>query len=1585
LAIVGCGGKASSEARPQTASVTTPAPFLLPGLKVVQARSAATSMTLRLRWNGAAPDADRQPILGLCLPQGVHPRAKWIEARLNGQALSIGPKERHSATSQKAKAKDDATGPAFPSDAGAMQWVGYLRHWPIWKLTASPEAFGPLRRRVAETSRGATEALREADAFALTLQVTWDAPTTATATAPKPATSAFDPDPSPWRAIAQSLIANPGDLDRFAVADPPWPSDLPTGDTDPRRLLPGRQAWARLRVEKEGLCRLDPLELERVGVLTDPARLDAVRVFCHGKPVPLLVAPGEGALPGMPPGVWLWAHGNDGIYSRERVYWVTSAPDAPAARLRSIANPPDLAKAKPRSTIQRTFVRDVDNVLRARHGLYMAFMKMAWVEAALETDKPIRARLAPPLPAPGGGDPRLTLHFFVDRDRPLKSTRVNVSAGADAAPLAGASLDGLEASTRPIAVPASAFRDGATTLTLALSDPFPPSRADEDDDGASRSGIWLDRIELAYASLPRLLEGRLTIDAPAAGGQADWVALPDLNAPSPPSVLALEVDASDEATALWPIGRDASGASGVAFAAPVGSRLELTDVARAVTAPALERANMDALIAPTDPCDLLILTHDAFRPMAERLAAFRRSQGLRVTVADVQSAYDQFGDGEFGPVAIRRLLAHALRRWPKGAPATVLLVGDASCDYLDVARNGVRCWMPSFSYCAAGETFASDYWMTTVTGGDDLGDYMIGRLSVANAQDAQTVVDKIVAYDQSPTPGPWRARMGYVADQGEFGDVVDGIRRDETPVAYSARRVLLDECALEDNWYLAKQKVDAKGMKVSNQATRQIRDAFRAGVSFLSYYGHGSPNIWSTDRIWFGGDSPNSDNLSLADSGHEAFVANMTCNSGAIDYPLTPWNICITEDLMRVKDGGAIACFVPSGPGVTPLHRRMSDSLCKMLYERGLRSLGEIVAAARVDYLLNGNSDDMAYMYLLLGDPTTRLQMTRRRGVFRLDPAAIAPGGKLPLTLTGLTPDSGQWAAELVTRQEKTLWSGGGEGHLYDGGKLTLTVDAPTTAPAGPAILRVYCWPGEGGSPDDDLAAACPVTIQTPCLALGDIVVAPSATGAPGASAGDKLAATIRVANPSILPGQGRLTAWIEDDATSRVLLDREIEGAGEHGVSIAAPKASSGPLTLTARLENRSLPDAPNQPGVETKRALAWPGAAPASWVKSLCSWECSDPASGAATLRATAVLRAELAQELTAKHATLVAELGRPGGAIVANATPSLATLDGKRLDPKPGAAASASNAVPVLARVVFHLNREAVKSLRGGELWLERRSPTPAPAPAHSPAVKPTPASPTPPTPIARLASLKVDDVARLAPSLAIDPASIRVQPPRPVEGDTTWIAFEVVNRGNLMAGDGVVRLLVGASVAAGKPAETSGGGAMASVGDLAPGRSRAMTLRWDPVGNVGKRQLWLSLSRGPAFENPKTQAPAQAVPVTVVALSKPILSIHSSVTTTDLDRRLHRVRINAGVRNAGQSPAHNVMVAFYRGAVQDEANKLGETLLETLAGDQATTVTHVWTYDPSVDLAPGAPLPRPSVKAWLKGSVRPPASDAPPPSR
>ena len=211
----------------------------------------------------------------------------------------------------------------------------------------------------------------------------------------------------------------------------------------------------------------------------------------------------------------------------------------------------------------------------------------------------------------------------------------------------------------------------------------------------------------------------------------------------------------------------------------------------------------------------------------------------------------------------------------------------------------------------------------------------------------------------------------------------------------------------EDNWYLPANYVERKQMKVSRTATTRILDAFRAGTAYMTFFGHGSPNIWTDERIWFGGDSVNSDNLRLENTGYYTFIANMTCNSGAIDYPTPPWNICITEDMMRVRKGGAVGCFVPSGPGVTMVHRQMGEKLHNAMFDDGLRALGEITQAAKARYALAGSSEDLLYMYLLLGDPVLDLNLTARRGVIPLPVKALRPGDKLDIKPQGDRTEDG--------------------------------------------------------------------------------------------------------------------------------------------------------------------------------------------------------------------------------------------------------------------------------------------------------------------------------------------------------------------------------------------------------------------------------------------------------------------------------------------------------------------------------------------------------------------------------------------------
>lgn len=385
----------------------------------------------------------------------------------------------------------------------------------------------------------------------------------------------------------------------------------------------------------------------------------------------------------------------------------------------------------------------------------------------------------------------------------------------------------------------------------------------------------------------------------------------------------------------------------------------------------------ESLASSQNEADYLIISHPDFIPAARKLSAFRKQQGFKVKIVDVETIYDEFGYGILSPFAIKRFLQAAMINW-KNPPVYVLLVGDATSDYKNEARNDVRNFIPAFIHhekVANQDKWASEHWYSTLLGDDQLPDVLIGRISVNNKNDAENVINKIIHYEKNPVMDPWRITLGFVADDGPFDEDAEKLRTEDTPEEFIGETVYLENLPLEDNFYLDRSFVESTRAKVSSEATARILSLFQNGVTEMSYFGHGSPNIWTDERIWFGGDSVNSDNLHLTNKDRLTFVTNMTCNSGAIDYPVPKWNVCISEDAMRQKDGGAIAQFVPSGPGFSSSHVKLSAALRKALYEKRIKTLGDAVALARCLYLLEDNPEEIMQMFILLGDPALDLQM----------------------------------------------------------------------------------------------------------------------------------------------------------------------------------------------------------------------------------------------------------------------------------------------------------------------------------------------------------------------------------------------------------------------------------------------------------------------------------------------------------------------------------------------------------------------------------------------------------------------------------
>jgi hypothetical protein len=147
------------------------------------------------------------------------------------------------------------------------------------------------------------------------------------------------------------------------------------------------------------------------------------------------------------------------------------------------------------------------------------------------------------------------------------------------------------------------------------------------------------------------------------------------------------------------------------------------------------------------------------------LVSLRQSQGLRTAVVDIEDIFDEFGYGLVTAQAIKDFITYAYESWQSPAPQYVLLVGDTSYDYKDNWNLGTVNYVPGHLIYTTylGETI-SDEWYVQVSGADAVSDLSIGRLPANSVAQAEDMVTKIVAYENTANAKLWEKRVILVAD-----------------------------------------------------------------------------------------------------------------------------------------------------------------------------------------------------------------------------------------------------------------------------------------------------------------------------------------------------------------------------------------------------------------------------------------------------------------------------------------------------------------------------------------------------------------------------------------------------------------------------------------------------------------------------------------------------------------------------------------------------------------------------------------------------------------------------------------------------
>lgn len=360
--------------------------------------------------------------------------------------------------------------------------------------------------------------------------------------------------------------------------------------------------------------------------------------------------------------------------------------------------------------------------------------------------------------------------------------------------------------------------------------------------------------------------------------------------------------------------------------------------------------------------DYILITHPAFLTEADTLASYRASQGLETLLVNVQDIYDEFGFGVISPAAIRDFLFYTTNHWQAPAPTYVVFFGDGHYD----PKNHFGASSPSYipPYLAMvdpwiGET-AADNRYVAFDGPESIPDMILGRLSVNSNAQASAIVEKIIAYEQTPVVGNWNnevlAVAGIADSAGDFADYSDRLIADTLPNPYQAEKI-----------HYGVTHTDI------GEAVAALKNGINQGKLIVNFIGHGFARGWSAQKnppeIFI----QTTDVAALTNLDKYPIFLAMTCSEG---YYIDPAVEAFGEAVTRAENKGAIASWSPTGQGVSGGHDYMDRGFFDAVYKHGSYVLGEAILGGFSRLWFSGSSLYLMETYELFGDPALIINRT---------------------------------------------------------------------------------------------------------------------------------------------------------------------------------------------------------------------------------------------------------------------------------------------------------------------------------------------------------------------------------------------------------------------------------------------------------------------------------------------------------------------------------------------------------------------------------------------------------------------------------
>ncbi len=446
-----------------------------------------------------------------------------------------------------------------------------------------------------------------------------------------------------------------------------------------------------------------------------------------------------------------------------------------------------------------------------------------------------------------------------------------------------------------------------------------------------------------------------------------------------------------------------------------------------------------------DEYDLLIIYPSEWQSEAQRLADHKESHGIRTMMESVENIYSNY-QGRDGAEKVKYFIKDALEEY--GIKYVLLLGGKKSYFTGNWGLDGPTksndaLWYVPVRYAALDDMeengYLSDLYFADIydaegnfsdwdPNGDgifaswsfkygkeniDLApDLAVGRLACRSLKEVQTVIDKIINYENNAHGQEWFKKMLLIGGDTFPGDpVFEG----EVSTSWFYDAYMIDDGFKDTRLFVSDGSLTFGITEPNPIAGRfawiNVIKEFSTGYGFVAMDGHGSPTAWATHHpeggdMWVNGlMTYNMDLLSNGDKLPIVVIGgchNSEFNISLFDDFKNPWTYqptyeCFSWHLVKMANKGAIATFGNTGLGygagsssydgngngipdeVEGAGGLIEDRFFNAYGEKGKDILGEAWQTAILDYIvlkppMKRQVDAKTIEeWVLLGDPSLKV------------------------------------------------------------------------------------------------------------------------------------------------------------------------------------------------------------------------------------------------------------------------------------------------------------------------------------------------------------------------------------------------------------------------------------------------------------------------------------------------------------------------------------------------------------------------------------------------------------------------------------